>query len=340
MSRTPQRQTAIRLCASPVLFALVALLWAALLTYSPADWPATAAWPQPADPHNWGGAVGAFVAHHLFYYLGAGAYALACFLTFGLFVFVRGAPLADPLLRLVGVAMMVTVFATAAALLPASHLHPVMGPGGVLGTVADVRRVVAEAQPDVVFHLAAASSPADSLHDPVGTLRDNVLGTASLLQALLGSGSRARVLLVTSSEIYGLPSDCPLTEDSAPAPRSAYGVSKLAVHELGRQVYRTDGLEIIEARPFNHIGPGQGLGFVVPDFAAQIAGIKLGQREPLLRVGDLSAARDFSDVRDIVRGYEALALGGQPGEVYHLCSGIGRPIQAVVDTLCALAQVA
>ncbi|MBW7905662.1 MAG: DNA translocase FtsK [Phycisphaerae bacterium] len=136
MSRTPQRQTAIRLCASPVLFALVALLWAALLTYSPADWPATAAWPQPADPHNWGGAVGAFVAHHLFYYLGAGAYALACFLTFGLFVFVRGAPLADPLLRLVGVAMMVTVFATAAALLPASHLHPVMGPGGVLGTVA------------------------------------------------------------------------------------------------------------------------------------------------------------------------------------------------------------
>lgn len=217
---------------------------------------------------------------------------------------------------------------------------------GVRLLVADLldepatRRVVAEAQPDVVFHLAAASSPADSLHDPVGTLRDNVLGTASLLQALLGSGSRARVLLVTSSEIYGLPSDCPLTEDSAPAPRSAYGVSKLAVHELGRQVYRTDGLEIIEARPFNHIGPGQGLGFVVPDFAAQIAGIKLGQREPLLRVGDLSAARDFSDVRDIVRGYEALALGGQAGEVYHLCSGIGRPIQAVVDTLCALAQVA
>ena len=135
MSRTPQRQTAIRLCASPVLFALVALLWSALLTYAPTDWPA-AAWPQAADPHNWGGAVGAFVAHHLFYYLGAGAYALACFLTFGLFVFVRGMPLADPFLRLVGVAMMVTVFATAAALLPASHLHPVTGPGGVLGTVA------------------------------------------------------------------------------------------------------------------------------------------------------------------------------------------------------------
>jgi len=136
MSRSPQRQTAIRLCLSPVVFALCAFLWAALLTYSPADWPSANAWPLAKPANNWCGTAGAFVSHYLFYYIGAGAYAIASFATFGLFAFIRGAVLSDALLRLVGVAMMVAVFSTAAALLPPASTYPVTGPGGVLGTVA------------------------------------------------------------------------------------------------------------------------------------------------------------------------------------------------------------
>ncbi len=217
---------------------------------------------------------------------------------------------------------------------------------GVTPVVADLadeaatRRAVLDTAPAVIYHLAAASSPAQSVRDPVGTLRDNLLGTAALLQAALACRPRPRVLLVTTSEVYGAPrTTAPLTEDAPCDPLHPYAVSKLAVHHLGRQYCRTAGLDVIEARPFNHFGPGQRQGFVVPDFAAQVAAVAAGRQEPLLRVGDLSAAKDFTDVRDIVRGYRDLAEQGEPGVAYHLCSGRATSVGWILHTLARLAGV-
>ncbi len=219
-------------------------------------------------------------------------------------------------------------------------------PPGVVMRVADLtqaellRSAVVAAQPDVIYHLAAASSPAQAARDPLGTLQVNVLGTAALLEAAVACARPPRLLVVTSSEVYGQPASAePLTEDSPPAPRGVYGTSKLMVHELLQQYHRTGGLEIVEARPFNHIGPGQRLGFVVPDFAAQVQAVAEGRQRPVVEVGDLSAARDFTDVRDIVRGYVALAVGGEPGQVYHLCSGRAVTAGELLTRLMALSGV-
>ncbi|MCC7492801.1 MAG: GDP-mannose 4,6-dehydratase [Fimbriimonadaceae bacterium] len=216
-------------------------------------------------------------------------------------------------------------------------------PGEVTADLIDpaaTATAVQRAAPAVVYHLAAASSPSASLRDPGGTLQANVVGTANLLQAALAIQPRPRVLLVTSSEVYGSPPPGPpLTATTACQPRTPYAVSKLAVHYLGQQFHLAHGLPVIEARPFNHLGPGQALGFVAPDFASQIAAIAAGRREPLLRVGDLRAAKDFSDVRDIVRGYALLAAAGQAGATYHLCRGQATSIQELLDTLLDLARV-
>ncbi|MBI2300814.1 MAG: GDP-mannose 4,6-dehydratase [Armatimonadetes bacterium] len=209
-----------------------------------------------------------------------------------------------------------------------------------LADAAATARAVAEAQPEVIYHLAGAAATHTAAQDPVGTLRDNVLATASILQAALDASPRPRVLLVTSSEVYGHPATArPLTEETPTAPGNLYGLSKVAAHELGRH-YGSLGLEVVEARPFNHCGPRQRLGFVVPDFAAQVAAVARGEREPVVRVGDLSPARDFTDVRDIVRGYADLALGGVPGEIYHLCRGEAVSIGDILDRLLAIAGVA
>ena len=200
--------------------------------------------------------------------------------------------------------------------------------------------VLADTAPDVIYHLAASASPRESFNDPLETLQNNILGTAAVLQGALACNPRPRVLLVTSSEIYGAPqTDEPLTEDQPPAPLSPYGVSKLTVHELALQYGRAHGLEVIEARPFNHIGPRQGLGYVVPDFASQLAGVAHRKREPVMTVGDLSAERDFTDVRDVVRGYQLAALNGQPGRVYHFCSGQPTGIDRILADLVRMFDV-
>jgi GDP-4-dehydro-6-deoxy-D-mannose reductase len=117
-------------------------------------------------------------------------------------------------------------------------------------------------------------------------------------------------------------------------------VSKWAASQLVTLYWRRFGLPVIEARPFNHIGPRQMLGFVVPDFASQFAAIKLGQKPPVLSVGNLEAERDFTDVRDVVAAYQALMAQGQPGQSYLICSGHSTRIQTIVDTLAELTGVA
>ena len=220
--------------------------------------------------------------------------------------------------------------------------HPGVRPiAGDLLDPAALTAAVAEAQPDLIFHLAGQAYPARSWDEPAQTLAVNTGGTANLLRAAEVYG-RPRVVVVTSAEIYGelRPDELPLTEASPARPRHPYGVSKLAAGELTRVYWARYGLPVVEARPFNHIGPRQAPGFVVPDFAAQLAAIRLGQQPPVMRVGNLTAQRDFTDVRDVAAAYLRLAEAGRPGEAYLICSGRPVSVQHLLDTLIELAGVA
>lgn len=210
----------------------------------------------------------------------------------------------------------------------------------VIGDLLDPEGMVtavAEARPDTIFHLAGQAYPARSWDEPAHTIAVNTGGTANLLRAAAAFG-RPRVVVVTSAEIYGpiSPDDLPLTEQTVPHPRHPYGVSKLAAGELARAYWERYGLPVIEARPFNHIGPRQAKGFVVPDFASQLAAIRLGQAEPVIRVGNLEPERDFTDVRDVAAAYRLLAEKGHPGRAYLICSGHSVSVQTLLDTLIEL----
>ncbi|GIK57173.1 MAG: NAD-dependent epimerase/dehydratase family protein [Chloroflexi bacterium] len=211
--------------------------------------------------------------------------------------------------------------------------------GDLLDEMA-VLTAVAEAQPDVIYHLAGQAYPARSWQMPGQTIAVNTVGTANVLHAAARWGS-ARVVVVTSADMYGPidPEMLPITEQTPPQPRHPYGVSKLAAAQLAPLYWERFGLEVVEARPFNHLGPGQGLGFVAPDFASQIAAIKRGDREKKLLVGNLEALRDFTDVRDVARAYMALAERGVAGETYLIASGRPIPIQQILTTLIELAEI-
>jgi len=219
--------------------------------------------------------------------------------------------------------------------------HPLLA--GIEGDLLDadsVRTAVAQARPDVIYHLAGQAYPAKSWQAPALTLAVNTGGTANLLQAAVAYG-RPRVVVVTSAEIYGQigEKDLPLTEKTLPQPRHPYGVSKWAAGMLASVYWQRYELPVVEARPFNHIGPHQALGFVVPDFASQLAAIKLKKRPPSISVGNLDAQRDFTDVRDVVRAYRLLAEKGRPGQAYLICSGQAVSIHYLLNALIELAEV-
>ncbi len=211
---------------------------------------------------------------------------------------------------------------------------------GNLLDVAALKTAVSQAKPDLIYHLAGQASPMRSWQIPGGTLAVNSVGTANILDAAVSYG-RPRVLVVTSADIYGKiePEDLPITEATPAQPGHPYGLSKWTAGQLVSLYWQHFQLPVVEARPFNHIGPRQALGFVVPDFAQQIAAIKLGQTENEMSVGNLQAERDFTDVRDVAEAYMLLAEKGVPGEAYIICSGKTVQIQAILDTLIALAKV-
>ncbi len=222
--------------------------------------------------------------------------------------------------------------------LPDNHLiTPIEGD---LLNLESLKTAVAQAKPDIVYHLAGQAYPARSWEDPAFTLAVNTGGTANLLEAAVQYG-RPRVVVVTSAEIYGLihREDLPLTEATIPQPGHPYGISKWAAGKLVSVYWQRYQLPVVEARPFNHIGPHQALGFVVTDFASQLAKIKLGLKPATISVGNLSAQRDFTDVRDVVQAYIALAEKGHPGEAYIICSGEAVSIHTLLDTLVELAGV-
>ncbi len=204
-----------------------------------------------------------------------------------------------------------------------------------LGDYQLVQELLEAIKPDYIFHLAAQASVARSWVSPGETLTNNITIQLHLLQAIIALHLTPRVLVVGSADEYGLvrPEDLPIDEDTPLCPLNPYAVSKIAQDYLGYQYFLSHGLDIVRVRPFNHIGPRQGPGFVVPDFAGQIARIEADLQEPVIRVGNLSARRDFSDVRDIVRGYYLALASGKAGEVYNLGSSRAYSIEEILDKL-------
>ena len=204
-----------------------------------------------------------------------------------------------------------------------------------------VRFIVEETRPDYIFHLAAQPISWMSRQDPWFTLENNIRSQLNVLEAVVQLKLTSRVLVVGSGEEYGrvTADDLPIDEETPLRPTSQYGVSKVAQDFLGLQYSLSYGLPAIRVRPFNHTGPRQRQGFVASDFASQIAEIEAGRRPPVISVGELTVARDFSDVRDIVRGYHLALTQGEPGAVYNMGSGRSYSAGQVLDILLRLSKL-
>ena len=216
------------------------------------------------------------------------------------------------------------------------HLHR-----GDLRNALWVNELIAEVQPDCAFHLAAWSDVGGSWQQPWATYELNIHCQLNLLEALVREGPNCRVLIVTSNEVYGLvqPAEIPIDEQTPFRPNSPYGVSKIAQDLMALQYWYSHRLATVRMRSFNHIGPGQSDDFVASAFARQIAEIELGLRKPVVRVGNLEAQRDFTDVRDVVRGYWLALQHSTAGDVYNLGSGVGHSVRWLLETLLSLTSV-
>jgi len=194
-------------------------------------------------------------------------------------------------------------------------------------------QVIQEIAPQAVYHLAGISFVPEAETDFERTLKVNVAGTANLARACHLMDKNIAFFFTSSAEVYGAvtPDQCPLREDSVVRPTNNYSLSKRMAELVVERYQRLGQIRAVIARPFNHIGPGQDHRFVASNFALQLARIAKGQAPPTLFVGNLEARRDFSDVRDIVRAYRALAAGGDG--VFNLGSGQARSIQELLDTL-------
>jgi GDP-4-dehydro-6-deoxy-D-mannose reductase len=201
----------------------------------------------------------------------------------------------------------------------------------------DVSKMIAQIQPDEIYHLAALASPSLSFKNPAETITNNIAAQVNVFEAVRNHSKNmlTKILIVSSADVYGKveKENLPIDEDTPFHPANPYAVSKIAQDYLALQYYSSYQLHIIRVRPFNHIGPRQAPFFVVPDFAKQIAEIEKNKKEPIMRVGNLEAKRDFTDVRDMVRAYDLILEKGKPGDVYNIGSGISHTIRKVLDTL-------
>jgi len=202
---------------------------------------------------------------------------------------------------------------------------------------ADLADLIARKQPEVVYHLAAQANPQASVADPRGTWALNLGGALNLLEAVKASGLRPRVVLVGSGVCYGnpAPEHMPVAEDCPLRPNNPYSASKAAADLLGVQHFLAHGTDVVIARPFNHAGPRQSSSYVLSALARQVAEVEAGKK-PRVEVGNLDIVRDFTDVRDVVRGYRLLAEKGAGGEIYNLGTGRGVKIADALQTLAAM----
>jgi GDP-4-dehydro-6-deoxy-D-mannose reductase len=222
----------------------------------------------------------------------------------------------------------------------AGHLDRITLRIGDLSQPDFMRGVLREAHFDICFHLAAISVVHDAQREPARTYEVNLLGGIRLLEAVRTQSPQTRVVLVSSAEVYGpvKPEKLPITEDQPYAPANIFAAGKAALELAAHPFVYTYGLHVVIARPFNHTGPRQRTDFVCSTFAEQIAKVEHGA-EPVIRVGDLSPRRDFSDVRDIVRGYRLLGMRGAKGEPYNLTSGTSYSIEEILNTFVQMARV-
>lgn len=199
-----------------------------------------------------------------------------------------------------------------------------------------VSKLIERIRPDQIFSLASLASPAESFKNPAEILINNSLIVLNLLEAVKEHNLvNTRILLVSSAEVYGMVGK-PINEESVFRPSSPYAVSKVTQDVLGIEYFLSFGLKIVRVRPFNHIGPGQSPRFAVASFAKRIAEIEKYKDGNLLKVGNLSSSRDFTDVRDIVRAYFLALKKGKDGDVYNLGSGKSYKIGDILESLVAL----
>ena len=197
------------------------------------------------------------------------------------------------------------------------------------------RAVVADARPEVVYHLAAQAHVGRSWEDPGGTLLGNVAMTLNVLEAVRSEAAEAVVVLVGTGEIYGPPDELPTGEDAPLRPQNPYAVSKASSDLLGGFHADAHGLRVIRARAFNHSGPGQEPIYAIASFAQQVAA---GGDPVRVRIGNPDTRRDYTDVRDVARAYRLLAARGEPG-AFNVCSGVSRSARELLDALSRVAGV-
>src|SRR3989454_1940436 len=200
-----------------------------------------------------------------------------------------------------------------------------------LRELSSARDLVERARPDYIVRLAAQSFVGASWQTPAETLMTNAIGQMNLFEAIRQLGSASRFLVIGSSEEYGLvePDELPIRETNPLRPLSPYAVSKVTQDLMGWQYFKSYGMHVVRSRAFNHTGPRRGDTFATSNFAKQIAEMEAGLREPVVLVGDLKPTRDFSHVRDIVRGYWLLLERGIPGGGYNPCSRVEGSVERV-----------
>ena len=221
---------------------------------------------------------------------------------------------------------------------------PRAGAGHVEVDLRDGRAVqgaLAEIAPDAVIHLAALAVPREAQAAPLDALRVNYTAVAHLLERLRRGVPRARLLFVSTGEVYarralGAPPAC---EDEPLAPPNVYAATKASAEQLVVLAAERDGLDVVRVRPFNHSGPGRPPLYAESAFAQQVAQLEKRGGEPVVRVGNLEAVRDFSDVRDVAAAYLLLLERGARGEVYNVCSGAGRSIGSVLEYLMGRSSI-
>jgi GDP-4-dehydro-6-deoxy-D-mannose reductase len=210
-----------------------------------------------------------------------------------------------------------------------------------LRDLTSVTHALEVSRPDYVFHLAAQSFVPTSWTAPGDTLATNVIGQTNIFEAVRSLKLDPSLQIACSSEEYGLvlPDEVPIKETNPLRPLSPYAVSKVAQDYLAYQYFQSYGIRSVRTRGFNHTGPRRGEVFVTSNFARQVARIEAGKNPPVLRVGNLDAVRDFTDVRDMVRAYWLAATLAKPGEVYNIASGTGITIRGMLDKLLAAARI-
>jgi len=228
--------------------------------------------------------------------------------------------------------------------------HEVLGlgrsPGPTIQVVADIEdpealhAAVRDTGPDACIHLAGLASPPEADQDPVRAFRINAMGVIHLVDAFVAVKRDTRILIVTSSQVYGFHQSAESIPETEPLqPHNIYALTKTSADQLALHYARSEAMQIMTCRPTNHFGPGQSARFVASAFARQLVDIELGTAEPLIRVGNLESQRDFLDVRDVAHAYRLLLERGEPGEAYNVGSGKLTGIRTLLDLLCKLSSV-